>query len=162
MSISFATADLNDAHPDQVRRCSLPFNDYGGKTVFYGPIRTIVTMEDTKLAKALFQQPGEGHVIVVDGGGSMNTALLGDIQAGVLQDNGWAGIIINGAIRDAKDIAGIDIGVKALGTSFVRPRQNGIGAIDVPVTFGSVLFVPGQYAYCDHDGVLVTDQNLTP
>lgn len=160
MTIPFATADLYDAFPDQVSRCSLMFNSYGGKTAFNGPVRTVVTMEDTKLAKELFQQPGQGGVIIVDGGGSMNTALLGDIQAGILQQNGWAGIIIHGAVRDSAELAAINIGIKALGTSFVRPRQNGIGAIDVPVAFGHVLFEPGQYVYCDADGVLVSNQAL--
>ncbi|CCQ72557.1 ribonuclease E activity regulator RraA [Magnetospira sp. QH-2] len=160
MTDRFATADLNDAHPEKVRRCSLPFIDFGGKNHFCGPIRTIVTMEDTKRAKALFQEPGNGQVIVVDGGGSLNTALLGDIQAAVLRDNGWAGIIIHGAIRDAAEMSGIDIGVKALGSCFIRPRQEGVGAVDVPVAFGHVLFETGQYVYCDPDGILVADAPL--
>ncbi|MGB0694713.1 MAG: ribonuclease E activity regulator RraA [Rhodospirillaceae bacterium] len=159
--MSFATPDLSDANPDLVRRCDLPFRDFGKRTHFEGKIRTIVTMEDTKLAKALFQEPGNGDVIVVDGGGSMQTALLGDIQAGILSKNGWAGILINGAVRDSAELADIDLGVKALGTCFTRPKQNGIGAVDIPVCFGRVLFEPGQYLYSDPDGVLVCDGPLS-
>ena len=160
MTVSLATADLHDAHPDRVRRCALPLIDYGAKRLFHGPARTVVTAEDTALAKSLFRQLGNGAVIVLDGGGSLNRALVGDIQAGILRDNGWSGLVINGAVRDTAVLATIDLGVKALGVSFVRPRQDGIGAIDVPVAFGGVLFTPGDHVYCDADGVLVTDGPL--
>ena len=160
MPAPFSIADLHDAHPDKVHRCSLPFIDYGKKRWFSGSVCTVVTMEDTKLAKSLFKKPGHGRVIVIDGGGSLNTTLLGDIQAGILAKNGWAGIIINGAVRDSAKLAGIELGIKALGTSFVKPQQNGIGAVDVPVAFGHVLFTPGQFVYSDPDGVLVTESEI--
>ncbi|MGI9311517.1 MAG: ribonuclease E activity regulator RraA, partial [bacterium] len=122
--------------------------------------RTVATMRDSKLAMALFRTPGDGAVVVVDGGGSMATALLGDNNAAILKDNGWAGIIINGAVRDAEQLAAIDLGIKALGVCPVRPAKDGIGAVDVPVAFGEVLFVPGHCVYCDRDGVIVSENPI--
>ncbi|WP_422037528.1 ribonuclease E activity regulator RraA [Roseibium sp.] len=156
------TCDLNDAHPDKVRLVQLPFRDFGRKRFFAGRIRTAVMVEDTKLVQEeLFSAEGDGGVIVLDGGGSMRTALLGDRMADRLINNGWAGIVINGAVRDAQMLAGLDLGIKALGTSPVRSAKAGTGAIDVPVAFGSVLIEPGMFIYCDADGVLVTDEPLT-
>ena len=156
-----ATTDLHDAHPDRALRCSLRFRDFGGRGVFAGRIRTVVTMEDSKLAQVLYRQPGDGAVAVVDGGGSLRAAMLGDVYAGILAENGWAGVIVNGAVRDAAQLGGIDLGIKALGTTPVRGKKAGIGALDVPVAFGHVLFVPGQCVYCDADGVLVSETPLT-
>ncbi|WP_170764719.1 ribonuclease E activity regulator RraA [Ruegeria lacuscaerulensis] len=156
-----ATSDLNDAHPEKVRRVTIPLRDFGKKKRFAGLIRTAVTMEDSRLVQQkLFRTPGEGGVIVFDGGGSCRSALLGDVNAAVLRDNGWAGIIINGALRDSALLAGIDIGIKALGVTPVRSTKKGIGALDIPVAFGHVLFEPGQCVYCDEDGVLVSDEPL--
>ena len=154
-----ATTDLHDAHPSTAR-CTLAFRDFGGRAVFAGRIRTVVTMEDSKLAQALYRQPGDGAVAVVDGGGSLRAAMLGDIYAGILAENGWAGVIINGAVRDTARLGGIDIGIKALGATPVRGQKNGIGAIDVPVSFGHALFVPGHCVYCDPDGVLLSETPL--
>ena len=159
---AYPTTDLSDANPETARPCIMPLRDFGARRLFAGRIRTLVTMEDTKLAQSLFRTPGEGAVIVLDGGGSLRTAMLGDINAQVLADNGWAGIVINGVIRDAKRIAEIDIGTKALGTTAVKSGKLGIGAIDVPLAFGNVLFEPGHCIYCDEDGVLVSPEPLTP
>lgn len=156
-----ATTDLHDKYLQDTRRCTLPFIQYGKQTLFAGPIRTLVTMEDTKLAQQLFKEPGNGAVIVIDGGGSMHSAMLGDINAAILAKNNWAGIIINGAVRDSVVLSTIDIGIKALGTTPIRSTKKGIGAIDVPVAFGHVLFEPGQYVYCDDDGVIVCDTPMT-
>lgn len=159
---SFSTCDLNDAHPGKVKLVHLPFRDFGAKRIFSGTIRTAVMVEDTKLVQeTLFSEQGDGSVIVLDGGGSMRTALLGDRMAERLIGNGWAGIIVNGAVRDSRLLAGLDLGIKALGTSPIRPGKTGAGAIDVPLAFGGVLFEPGKYVYCDEDGVLVADTPLT-
>ncbi|MET1411756.1 ribonuclease E activity regulator RraA [Roseibium sp. HPY-6] len=159
---AFSTCDLNDAHPGSVRLVQLPFRDYGARRAFSGTIRTAVMVEDTKLVQeTLFSEQGNGSVIVLDGGGSLRTALLGDRMAERLIANGWAGIVVNGAVRDSRLLAGLDIGVKALGTSPVRSAKAGTGAIDVPLAFGSVLFEPGMFIYCDEDGVLVTDGPLS-
>ena len=157
---SFPTTDLNDAYPDKVRAVLLPLRDFGAKRAFAGRIRTAVTMEDTKLVHELFATPGKGDVIVLDGGGSTRTALLGDRMADRLIFNGWAGIVINGAVRDRQALAELPLGVKALGTTPVRSAKTGIGAIDIPVAFGNVLFAPGQCIYCDEDGILVSDEPL--
>ncbi|MEM1285907.1 MAG: ribonuclease E activity regulator RraA [Pseudomonadota bacterium] len=157
-----STADLNDAHPGKVRRVALRFQDFGGRRRFAGPVRTAVTVEDTLLVQRdLFRTPGNGAVIVLDGGGSLNTALLGDVNADILVQNGWAGIIINGAVRDTSRLAAIDLGVKALGTSPIRSGKTGIGAIDVPVAFGNTFFDTRKYVYCDEDGILVSEEPLS-
>jgi regulator of ribonuclease activity A len=152
----FFTTDLHDANPDKLRMCSLPMKNYGLRQAFSGPIRTLVTMEDTKLAQQLFRQPGKGAVVVLDGGGSTRTAMLGDVNAEILRQNGWAGIVINGAVRDSVELAKVGLGIKALGVTPVRSAKTGIGAIDIPVAFGNVLFEPDQYIYCDKDGILVS------
>lgn len=158
----FPTTDLSDAHPEATRVVSLPFRDFGARRQFAGRIRTAVTMEDTKLVKeALYATPGHGDVIVLDGGGSLRTALLGDLMAARLVENGWSGIVINGAVRDSGALARLDIGIKALGTTPVRPGQARIGALDVPVAFGNALITTGEVIYCDEDGVLVTGSPLS-
>lgn len=150
-----ATADLHDEYPGALKQCRLQFRDFGKKRMFSGRIRTVVTMQDTRLAQQLFREPGDGQVIVIDGGGSLRTAMLGDVNADILHENGWAGIIINGAVRDIDDLAKVDIGIKALGVTSARSAKQGAGAIDVPVAFGEVLFSPGDHVYCDSDAVLV-------
>ncbi len=158
--VAHPTTDLHDANPARASHCTLPFMNFGGRAMFAGRIRTVVTMQDSKLAQELFRQPGDGAVAVVDGGGSLKTALLGDINADILAKNGWAGIIINGALRDAAQLIAIDIGIKALGVTPLRSAKAGIGAIDVAVAFGDVLFTPGHCVYCDSDGVLVSKEPL--
>jgi regulator of ribonuclease activity A len=150
------TTDLHDAHPADLSQCQLQFRDFGKKKGFHGRIRTVVTMHDTKLAQQLFKEPGDGQVAVIDSGGSLKTAMLGDIQADILRQNGWAGIIINGAIRDSAELAKVDLGVKALGVTSIRSGKAGVGAIDVPIAFGELLFTPGDYVYCDEDAVLLS------
>ncbi len=158
----FSTCDLNDANPGKVHFVHLSFRDFGAKRRFAGRLRTAVMVEDTKLVQeTLFSSKGNGDVIVLDGGGSLRTALLGDRMAERLIANGWAGIVVNGAVRDVRRLADLDLGVKALGTSPIRPGKAGSGAIDVPVAFGGVLFEPGKYIYCDEDGVLVSQEPLT-
>ena len=156
-----STTDLADAHPGAVRRVTGAFADFGGRRRFAGRIRTAVTMEDTALVqKDLFSTPGDGAVIVLDGGGSLATALLGDVNAARLAKNGWAGIVIHGAVRDSAALAKVDLGIKALGVTPLRSAKRGIGALNVPVAFGNALFEPGQCIYCDEDGMLVTDEPL--
>lgn len=156
------TTDLWDAHPGRLRRLTAPMRDFGGRARFAGRIRTAVTMEDTQLIQqALFATPGEGGVIVVDGGGSLRSALLGDVNAALLARNGWAGIVINGAVRDTRALAEVDLGVKALGVTPCRSAKRGIGALDIPIAFGNVLFEPDQCVYCDEDGVLIADEPVS-
>jgi regulator of ribonuclease activity A len=97
---------------------------------------------------------------VVDGGGSLHTALIGDLIAALGRDHGWAGAIVHGAIRDSATIDTLDFGIKALGTNPRRSAKAGAGETDIPVSFGGVSFVPGQWLYSDEDGILVADREL--
>ncbi|MEN4473229.1 ribonuclease E activity regulator RraA [Mycolicibacterium cosmeticum] len=150
-----ATADLVDEIYPDVRSCDLQLQNYGARTAFAGPITTVRCFQDNALLKSILSTPGEGGVLVVDGDGSLHTALVGDIIAGLASENGWAGIIVHGAVRDASTLRTIDVGIKALGTNPRKGTKTGAGERDVEVTFGGVTFVPGDIAYSDEDGIVV-------
>ena len=154
------TTDLYDDYEDQVQTCAVQFRDFGKRRRFCGPIRTVQCDRDNQLFRALLDETGDGAVVIVDGGGSTETALMGDIIAAKGARNGWAGVVIFGAIRDSAEIANIDIGVKALGVNPAKSSKKGAGAVDVPVTFGGVTFSPSLWVYCDEDGILVAPQEL--
>lgn len=154
------TADLVDAHGQAVRLCHLPFLKLGRKTTFFGPVATVKCFEDNALLKAELQKPGEGRVMVVDGGGSTRCALLGDQIAMILRDSGWAGIVINGAVRDSIEIGEMEVGVFCLGTAPTKSSKEGVGRVGVPLRFGDVEFRPGMFAYADADGLLVSDERF--
>jgi regulator of ribonuclease activity A len=158
--MSFATADLVDAHAEVVRSCETQFRQYGGRVRFSGPIRTVKSVEDNGLIKQTLSSPGNGAVLVIDGGGSFRSALVGDLIAGLGQKNGWAGLVIWGAVRDTVALAGIDIGIKALGSNPWKSTKSGTGQVDVPVIFGGVEFRPGGWLYSDEDGILVSPKQL--
>ena len=150
-----ATADLvDDIYPD-VRSCDLQLRNFGGVMDFAGPITTVKCFQDNALLKSVLSEPGEGRVLVIDGDGSLHTALVGDVIAGIAKDSGWAGLIVYGAVRDASTLRTIDVGIKALGTNPRKGGKTGAGERDVEVTFGGVTFVPGEVAYCDEDGIVV-------
>lgn len=153
------TSDLCDARSD-IAACELPLNSYGLHTSFAGTIRTVQCFEDVDLIRQLVNQPGHDQVLVVDGGGSTRRALFGDVMAGLALQHGWSGLIFNGAIRDAVEVNGMAIGVKALGTASRRGERTGAGLVDVPVTFGSVTFTPGCRVVADADGVVVLPPHL--
>lgn len=157
--MALKTSDLCDACAD-ARACALPFRGWGRRRAFAGAIRTIRCHEDIALMRDVVGQPGHGQVLVIDGGGSLARALFGDVMAEVASRNGWAGLVINGAIRDGVEIDGMDIGVKALGTVPRRGERTGEGAVDVPVTFGGITFTPGQRVVADDDGVIVLPPGL--
>ncbi|MFK0251778.1 ribonuclease E activity regulator RraA [Amycolatopsis azurea] len=152
---SFTTADLVDEHGDRLRVCDTQFRQFGGHRKFSGPIRTVSCHEDNGLVKKLLNTPGEGCVLVVDGGGSLHSALTGDMIAKSAVDNGWAGVVVHGAVRDSAELAGLPLGVKALGTNPRKSSKAGVGAVDVPVGFGGVTFTPGDTLYSDDDGVVI-------
>ncbi|MEV4456542.1 ribonuclease E activity regulator RraA [Microbispora sp. NPDC049633] len=158
--MSFATADLYDAHGDALRSCVTQFRSYGARTRFFGQISTVRCLEDNALVKQVLATPGGGRVLVVDGGASLRTALLGDMIAASAVKNGWAAVVINGAVRDTAALAGLDLGLKALGSNPRRSAKTGLGEVDVPVTFGDVTFAPGEWLYSDEDGILVSDHRL--
>jgi regulator of ribonuclease activity A len=128
--------------------------------MFHGPVRTIKALEDNALIKQVLAEPGKGAVLVVDGGGSLRTALLGDLIAASAAASGWAGVIIFGAVRDTAALAGIELGIKALGTNPRKSAKRATGKVDVPVTFGGATFAPGSWVYCDDDGVVVSAGQL--
>ena len=150
-----ATADLVDDIGPDVRSCDLQLRQFGGRSQFAGPITTVKCFEDNALLKSVLSEPGNAGVLVVDGDGSVHSALVGDIIAGLGVDNGWVGLIINGAVRDAATLRTLDIGVKALGTNPRKSGKSGQGVRDVAVEFGGVVFVPGHIAYSDDDGIVV-------
>lgn len=150
-----ATADLVDSIGADVRSCDVQFRQFGGHTQFAGPISTVRCFQDNALLKSVLSQPNEGGVLVVDGGGSLHTALVGDLIAELARSNGWAGLIVNGAVRDAAALRGLDIGIKALGTNPRKSTKTGDGERDIEITLGGVTFLPGEIAYSDDDGIVV-------
>jgi regulator of ribonuclease activity A len=158
--MDFRTTDLSDAHEPTLDSCELQFRQYGGRRRFAGPIRTVKCYEDNVLVKRTLSEPGHGHVLVVDGAGSLRVALVGDVLAGMGQKNGWAGIVVRGAVRDTEALAALDLGVKALGSNPRRSGKAGAGVVDVPVAFGGVVFRPGAWLYSDDDGILVAPERL--
>ncbi|MEU8378890.1 ribonuclease E activity regulator RraA [Streptosporangium sp. NPDC048865] len=156
-----STADLVDAHGATVASCLTQFRSYGPSPRFAGPIATVRCLEDNALVKRVLATPGEGRVLVVDGAGSLRTALMGDVVAASAVSHGWSGVVVNGAVRDTAALAGLDLGVKALGSNPARSAKEGTGELDVPVTFGEVVFTPGAWLYSDEDGILTAPEKLS-
>lgn len=154
------TSDLVDKHGDHIRTCAVQFRQYGRVLRFYGPIRTIKTFRDNALIKATLSAPGGGSVLVIDGAASLESALVGDLIAGLALRNGWGGLVIWGAVRDSVALAQLDLGIKALGSNPRKSDKNSAGQIDVPVEFGGVIFRRGDWLYSDEDGIVVSDQQL--
>lgn len=152
---NFSTADLIDIAPD-TPSCETQFRHFGRRTCFYGKIRTVRCHRDNGLVKQLMNNPANGEVLVVDGGGSLYSALMGDLIAGAGAANGWAGAVINGAIRDTEAINMMEFGVKSLGSNPRKSAKDGLGETDIVVSFGGVDFIPGHYLYSDADGILVS------
>jgi len=158
--MSFATADLYDEYGEDLQIATPMFNDYGGITQFSGPASTLKVFEDNSLVRAALEEPGQGKVLVVEGGASLRCALLGDMLAELGVENGWVGIIIHGCIRDSAVICKMGIGVKALNTNPRKSVKKGIGDRDVVVTFADVTINPGDYIYADEDGFVVAKSKL--
>jgi regulator of ribonuclease activity A len=149
------TSDLWDEHRDSAIVCETQFRQYGGVRAFSGEIATVRCLEDNVLFNQRVAEPGNGRVLVVDGGGSMRCALAGDNVVGAALENGWTGVVINGCVRDVDDLAKLAIGVKALGSCPRPSGKTGAGKLDVPVVFGAATFTPGDTLYSDEDGILV-------
>jgi regulator of ribonuclease activity A len=152
--MDFKSADLCDAHADGIQVCEPLFRDFGGRRRFAGAVATVKCFEDNSLVKAALAEPGEDRVLVVDAGGSLRCAMLGDLLAASAVANGWRGVLMFGCIRDSAEIAGMDLGVKALATHPRKSEKRGEGERDVPVTFAGVTFRPGEWVCCDEDGVI--------
>lgn len=155
------TTDLCDAHESEVRVLSPMLRSYGGKLIFHGPIATLKLFEDNSLVRKRLEQAGEGRVLVIDGGGSLRRALVGDQLALLGATNQWSGIVVYGCIRDSVAIGKMDIGVFALATHPLKTVKRNVGEMDVPVSFGGVTFTPGEWLYADPDGVIVSASKLT-
>ena len=153
--MTFTTADLYDEHGENLGSCDTQFRQFGAHRVFDGPATTLRCFEDNVVLKSILSEPGNGQVLVVDAGASLHKAVVGDIIAQLAIDNGWSGIVINGAVRDTAVLAGLPIGIKALGSNPRKSAKNGGGERDVPVTFGGATFHPGDHVYADDDGVTV-------
>ena len=160
--MSFKTADLCDGNSDSLQICEPMFSSFGGRPRFSGRISTIKCFEDNSLVREAVAEPGDGRVLVVDAGGSRRCAMLGDLLAAKAAANGWSGVLMYGLIRDSADIAGMDLGVKALGTYPLKSVKKGIGERDVAVKFAGVTFVPGHYLYADEDGIVCSEAALLP
>ncbi|MEV0933604.1 ribonuclease E activity regulator RraA [Streptomyces phaeochromogenes] len=150
------TADLYDEHGDDLQSCTTQFRLFGARTSFEGVVTTVRCHEDNVILKATLGEPGAGRVLVVDGGGSLAAALMGDLIADLGASSGWEGVVINGAVRDVEALSKINLGVKALGSNPRKSRKEGVGDRDVEVSFGGVTFTPGCHLYSDTDGILVT------
>ncbi|SNR86785.1 regulator of ribonuclease activity A [Haloechinothrix alba] len=155
MSESFSTADLVDEHGTALRVCDTQFHQFGKYRAFSGSVRTVSCHQDNGLLRELLRTPGDGCVLVVDGGGSLHTALTGDLIAQSAVDNGWCGLVLHGAVRDSPVLADLPIGIKALGTNPRKSSKDGAGAVDIPVGFGGVTFHPGDHLCADDDGVVL-------
>jgi regulator of ribonuclease activity A len=150
-----STADILDEHGDRASVCGLELQQFGGSTAFAGAIATVRCHEDNVLLRERISSPGNGRVLVVDGGGSRRVALLGDNIAGIARDNGWAGIVVNGCVRDVAALRELEIGICALGSNPRRSGKAGGGEVDGSVSFGGVVFTPGSMLYADSDGIVV-------
>ncbi len=154
-----STPDLSDAAPE-VGAIELSFVNFGQISQFGGEAVTIKCHEDNSLLKQCVEEPGHGRVIVVDGGGSRRRALLGDMLAAKAADNGWAGVVINGVIRDVDEVGRIALGVQALGSNPIKSEKHGEGQRDIVLQMGGVVIAPGDYVYADNNGVIVSKRSL--
>ncbi len=162
MPAPFATADLSDAAGERGQSCVVQFRQFGGRRAFSGRIRTVRCHADNALVRRALETTSTGEVLVVDGGGFLGAALLGDQLAALGLKNGWVGVVIHGAVRDSVVLSQMDFGVKALGTNPRRAEKHGLGDLDIVVDFGGISFTPGHWLYSDEDGLLVAAEPLMP
>ena len=153
------TPDLCDAYPD-VTVLEPMFANYGGIDSFYGPIRTVKCFEDNSLVKQAVAEPGDGAVLVVDAGGSSRWAMLGDMLAEQAANNGWAGVVMYGCVRDVDILATLPLGVQALGSHPRKSEKRGEGLRDIPITFAGATLHTGQWLYADNNGIIIAEKPL--
>ncbi len=158
--MKIVTPDLCDENPETVSAVAPIFSNYGGKSAFGGEIVTVKCFEDNTVVKAQAAEDGAGKVMVVDGGGSMRCALVGDMIAANAMKNGWLGLIIYGCIRDVDAISTLDIGIQALNSMPIRSVRENRGELNIEISFGGVTFKPGEYVYADNNGVIISPQSL--
>jgi regulator of ribonuclease activity A len=153
--------DLFDNYADTLALAEPLFNNYGGKTIFFGEIVTVSCFNDNSKVKELVATDGTGKVMVVDGKASITNALLGDMLAEQAVANHWQAIVINGCIRDAGTIATLPLAVKALGCCPIKTEKLGAGEINQPVGFANLTFMPGEFIYGDANGLAISKHSLS-
>jgi regulator of ribonuclease activity A len=160
--VTFATTDLSDAHPE-AQVAEPIFIDCGGRAVFHGPIATLKVFEDNALVRSTLAGAGQGRVLVIDGGGSRRCALVGGNLAQLAVEHGWAGLVVYGCVRDARELGAQDLGIRALALH-PRKSEKGLhaGHADRVVTFAGVTFRPGAWLYADADGLVVSEREIHP
>lgn len=159
--MTFLTTDLCDKFGRAIQVAEPVFHSYGAVRRFHGELVTIRVPDDFLLVKNTLAKQGNGKVLVVDGGGALNYALMGDRLAMMAVNNNWSGVIVNGCIRDSVVIETLEIGVMALATCPARPSMEGAGDSGVPVHFAGVNFSPGHFVYVDQDGMVVSSAPLS-
>jgi regulator of ribonuclease activity A len=150
-----ATADVLDEHGERAAVCTADLRSFGGLAAFEGEVSTVRCFEDNVLLKQRLAEPGHGRVLVVDGGGSLRTALLGESIATLAFESGWAGVVVHGCVRDVAALRGLQLGLKALSSNPRPSGKAGTGEVEVPVSFGDVIFRPGARLFADEDGLVV-------
>lgn len=158
--MTYSVPDICDDFIEEISVLEPLFTDFGGKVKFSGEIATIKCFEDNSLVRDAVRSPGRGRVLVVDGGGSLRHALLGDLLAAAAAENGWQGLLINGCVRDVEILETIDLGVKALNSHPVKTDKRGEGQRDINVSFAGATIRPGHYFYADANGIVVAARNL--
>ncbi|MAU61957.1 MAG: ribonuclease [Parvibaculum sp.] len=155
-----ATTDLSDDFPALVRHAASIFRDYGGRIAFCGPVATLKVPDDNSKVRETVESPGEGRVLVVDGGGAMTYALFGGNLGKLAEQNGWAGVVVHGCVRDTAELSACAIGIKALAAHPKRSDKRGLGEKDVEVSFAGITLKPGEWLYADADGIVVSAGKL--
>ncbi len=159
MPLAFATTDLSDAHNNVLHLAPI-FQDFGGVGRFYGRVKTLETFEDNSKLRQAVETKGDGQVLVVDGGGSLNCALFGGNLAQLAAQNNWAGVVIYGCVRDKQELAAAKIGIKALATHPKKSEKRDAGTYDVVLNFGGGKISPADWLYADEDGILIATSPL--
>ena len=163
MSRDFATCDLCDEHKNDsdggFRVLPPVFRDFGGRRKFSGAVVTVKCHEDNSLVKAAVDSPGQGRVLVVDGGGSLRRALVGGNLGAAAARNGWAGVVVDGAVRDVAELAACALGIRALAAMPLPTEKRNQGHSEVPVVIQGVIVRPGEWLYADEDGIVVMPQS---
>lgn len=154
------TSELCDIYSDQVDVVEPIFSSFGGKSAFFGKITTVKCFENNGLIAEVLEENGEGRVLLVDGGGAVRRALIDAEMAQLAADNGWEGIIVNGAVRQLDVLETLDIGIQALAPIPVGASSDTHGEVDTPVNFGGVTFLPEDYIYADLTGIILSPELL--
>lgn len=158
--MTYTTPDLCDEYSAELQVLEPLFSSFGGEQSFDGEIVTIKCFEDNSLVKKTLGSKGHGKILVVDGGGSLRCALLGDVLGVMAVENGWRGLVINGCVRDVEILKTIKLGVRALHCYPLKSKKRGEGQLNVPLRFAGVSFEPGQYLYADENGIIVAKEQL--